>query len=132
MSSWDNVYPERINWKNNQAPPIDDVNLNKVDAALRKIDDRVVYLGGSETFVLPASDWVVSNNGIYKAIQHISTNKYSADDNPVGIVTGLKVDETAEEHISIDLVGKAVVDGTGITVYATEVPSSDLKLIIKR
>lgn len=132
--NWEKAYPERINWVNRPATttPINDVNLNKVDAALRTIDDRVISVGFKRTYDLTASKWSTgSDDSYYPYSYKIATADYEDDSTPDAVVYVNSSSETAEEHAAIESIGKIWCDHTGVTVYATSKPSMNLKLQLK-
>lgn len=129
--NWEKAYPERINWVN-RVTPLNDVNLNKMDSALKTIDERVVQVGIKNTYDLLAANWEIENESShYPYYYRIPSEDYDINSSPDAVVYTPNPHETEEEHASIEMVGKVWCDASGVTVYATNRPTVDLKLQLK-
>lgn len=121
---------EKINFEDKPATttPVDSSNLNHMDGA---IYDIVSHINKSTSYTLSESSWMASGNSIYPYTLTISTTIYDDSDIPICQVWGMDEFETADEITCRAYIQKVIVDSTGITVYATEKPTVDLKLSLK-
>jgi len=127
MPNWEPLYNERINWEKlpSHKSPIDDINLNKGDSALYELDKRVLALGKSIDFILYATNW---NNNTYT----IDTDFFEDDDHPIAQVWGVNTPETYNENISRSYITKIICTSNNVVVYASQTPTVNLKLIMRR
>lgn len=102
--------------------------LNRMDGTIYNL---VKYVNKTETFVLSSSNWVGSGDAQYPYKQIISSNKYDDSDVPLAQVWGTHNIETSDEITSISYVKKVIVSTSGVTVYASNRPTVDLKLVLK-
>lgn len=121
---------EMVNWEDEPSTQtsVSRRNLNKMDKA---IYDMAKYLNKSKTYILETSSWIGSGSDIYKYMLQISTTDYTDNDMPICQVYGINDIETQDEITSIGYIKKIIVNNSGILVYATSKPISNLKLILK-
>lgn len=120
---------ERVNWQDNINTPLGARNLNKGDKALKDVVD---HINKTNSYILRTDNWVSTGNISYPYKNFIGIqNVYSDDDHPIAQVWGMSDIETEDELTGISYITKVIVDTTGITVYAINTPSVDLKLVLK-
>lgn len=87
------------------------------------------------TFNVAVSDWVANADSTtatdYPYVAEISTAYYNANSKPIWQMNGSGAIPTSTERDDINLVLEAVFDTTGITLYATDIPSGALVLEVK-
>ena len=88
-----------------------------------------------KTFSVLASNWVANadttTSADYPYIYEISSTIYSANSIPIWDLTGAGTIPTSTERESIDMILEAVFSTSGVTLYATDEPASDLTLRVK-
>ena len=120
---------ERVNWQNNINTPLGARNLNKGDKALKDVVD---HINKTNSYTLRANSWTGTGSSTYPYMNRISIpGVYTDDDHPIAQAFGMGDIETEAELASISYISKVIVNATGITVYATNTPSVDLKLVLK-
>lgn len=132
-SEWNRSYEERINWVNGSGgnTPLDEKNMNKMDKALQEIDGKLMSTGAPHEHRVPSNNWYYTSSGTYPYYQTISTSIYKDDSVPVAILSTPGKEETAAEHESLSYVKKVWFDSNGITLYATNRPTANLKLLVR-
>ena len=87
------------------------------------------------TFNVAVSDWGANADSStatdYPYVAEISTAYYNANSKPIWQMNGSGAIPTSTERDDINLVLEAVFDTTGITLYATDIPSGALVLEVK-
>lgn len=87
------------------------------------------------TFSVAVSDWIANADSTtatdYPYVAEISTAYYNASSKPIWQMNGSGAIPTSTERDDINLVLEAVFDTTGITLYATDIPSGALVLEVK-
>ena len=86
------------------------------------------------TFNVAVSDWVANSGATatdYPYIAVISSQIYNDNSKPIWQMNGAGTIPTAAEREDINLVLEAVFSSSGITLYATDVPSGALVLEVK-
>lgn len=87
------------------------------------------------TFTLSTSSWVANEDAStstdYPYIYNISSNLYTDDSRPIWDLDGAGVVPTAIERESIDMILEAIFSTTGIKLYASGQPTSNLTLRVK-
>ena len=120
---------ERVNWQNSIATPLGARNQNKMD---KGIDDIAKYLNKTGEYTLLASNWTATGDATYPYINELAVpNIYTSEDHPIAQVWGMGDIETEDELTGISYISKVIVNVTGIKVYALDIPSVNLKLILK-
>ena len=120
---------ERVNWQNNINTPLGARNLNKGDKALKDVVD---YLNKTNSYTLLSGSWTSSGSSTYPYKNKIAIpNVYTSEDHPIAQVFGMGDIETEAELAGISYISKVVVDSTGITVYALQTPTVNLKIVLK-
>lgn len=88
-----------------------------------------------ESFAVTASNWTANSDsatsGDYPYVYSVTTDKYTADSTPVWDLAGAGAVPTSTERTSIDMILEAVFSTSGIALYATDEPTSDLTLRVK-
>ena len=123
---------------------ISDIELDEVadgdalvyDATEQKFVNQAIEVEGmvDRTFNVPVSSWVANTGSTstdYPYIAEISSEVYTADSKPIWQMGGAGDIPTSAEREDINLVLEAWFDTTGITLYATDVPSGALVLEVK-
>lgn len=120
---------ERVNWVNSINTPLGARNQNKMDKGIKDIVD---YLNRTNNYTLSSSNWSSTGNVTYPYVNTLAVpGVYTSEDHPIAQVWGMGDIETEDELTSISYISKVVVNATGIKVYATNMPSVDLKLVLK-
>ena len=121
---------DRVNFQNlpSLQTPVDEDNLNKMDKA---IDDIANYINKSRIYILNSTAWVATSNETYPYKMTISSYEFSDDDTPICQVWGVNEIENEDEMVGISYIKKVIVNSTGITVYASNRPTVNLKLVLK-
>lgn len=86
------------------------------------------------TFNVAVADWVANSGSTstdYPYIAEINTAYYNANSKPIWQMNGSSAIPTSTEREDINLVLEAIFDTTGITLYATDIPSGALVLEVK-
>lgn len=120
---------DRVNWQDNLNTPLGQRNLNKMDKGIK---DITIQMNKTGEYTLLSSSWVATGNTTYPYSNSLAVpGVYTLEDHPIAQVWGMGDIETEAELTGISYISKVTVDATGITVYATNAPSVDLKLVLK-
>lgn len=85
-------------------------------------------------FNIPLSSWTANSGQTsedYPYIAQVSTDVYNDNSKPVWQMNGAGLIPTSTERDDINLVLEAIFNSTGITLYATDIPSGALVLEVK-
>lgn len=87
------------------------------------------------TFNVVVADWITNPDSTtssdYPYIYQISTAYYTASSKPIWQMNGAGTIPTSAEREDIDLIMEAIFDTTGITLYATDMPTNAMVLEVK-
>lgn len=120
---------DRIHWQDNLNTPLGQRNLNKMD---KGINDVVEYINRTAEYILLSSNWVSTQGGTYPYVNELAIlDEYTIEDHPIAQVWGINEMETPDEITAIGYIKKVIANPTGIKVYASNVPTVNLKLILK-
>lgn len=105
--------------------------IDETFAEIETKEDAIPF----NTFSITASNWTAnsdtSTSTDYPYVYSVTTDKYTADSTPVWDLAGAGSIPTSTERESIDMILEAVFSTSGITLYATDEPTSDLTLRVK-
>lgn len=120
---------DRINWEDSLRTPLGQRNLNKMDKGIKDLANLANKTG---EYTLLASSWTATGDSTYPYINELAVpNVYTSEDHPIAQVWGMGDIETEDELTGISYISKVIVNVTGIKVYALDIPSVNLKLILK-
>lgn len=121
---------EKVDWEDEPSTQtsVSRRNLGKMDDALYRISKK---LDKTSEIILQSSGWISSGESQYPYKLFSAIDKFEDDDHPLCQVWGVNEIETEDELNCIKMVKKVIVDHTGVTVYASDRPTVNLKMILR-
>lgn len=116
-------------------PQSGDYDAGDIEYGQISVEDALDALTSLETFELDATDWEAnqdsSTNTDYPYIFTITTTDYTANSRPNWDIDGAGDILTATERASANYILEAVFSATDIVLYAKDLPTVDLVLVVK-
>lgn len=113
-------------------------DINETNEAINENASTLAEMEEISTFTVAVSAWTTnadaSTKDAYPKIATIATDKYADDSTPLWDVvssTSASGVPTSAEFDSINMVSRAYFASAGITLYATDTPTTAMKLRVK-